>query len=48
MKESNTLVGNANNNFLTREVWLNIKDQYIKESNSLVGNADNNFLRREV
>ena len=48
MKESNSLVGNAANNFLRREVLLNTKGQYMKESNTLVGNVANNFLRRLI
>ena len=48
MKESNSLVDNAANNFLRREILLNTKGKYTKESNILVGNAANNFLRREI
>ena len=44
MKESNTLVGNAPNNFLGKETLLNTKGQYMKESNTLVVNAANNLL----
>ena len=48
MKESKTLAGYVEKNFLRREILLNIKGQYIKESNALVGNVANNFLRREI
>ena len=35
MKESNTLVGNAANNSLTRKIWLDTKEEYMKKSNTL-------------
>ena len=44
MKESNTLVGNAGNNSLKREVSLSTKGQYMRESNTLAGYAGNNSL----
>ena len=45
MKESNTLVGNAENNFHQKEKLLDIIGEYMKESNTLAVNAANNFLR---
>ena len=48
MKESNTLVGNASNNFLRRDLFLNTKGQYMRESNTLVDYATINFLIRET
>ena len=30
MKMSNTLVGNAVNNFLRKEIWINIRGQLVK------------------
>ena len=48
MKESNTLVGIAANNFLREDILLNTKEQYMKESNTLVGNVGKNFHQREM
>ena len=48
MKESNTIVGNAANNFLRGGILLNIKGQYMKESNTHVGSAIKNFFQRQV
>ena len=48
MKESNTLADNVANNFLRKEILLDIKRQYMKESNTLVGNVAKNFLRRDI
>ena len=48
MKESNTLVGNAANSLLRREILMNTKGQYMKESNTLVGDAANTSLKRVV
>ena len=45
MKESNTPVGNADNNSLKREILLNTKGEYMKESNTLVGK---NSLKKEI
>ena len=39
MRDSDTLAGNADNNFLERIVLLNTKGKYMKESNTPAGNA---------
>ena len=39
MKESNSLAGNVANNFLTKDILLNMKGEYMKETNFLAGNV---------
>ena len=48
MKESNILVGNVVNNFLRRDIWLNIKGQYMKESNTLASNVTIKHLNKDI
>ena len=48
MKESNRLADNATNISLRRDIWQNIKEEYMKESNTLVGNVANISLGRKV
>ena len=48
MKESHTLVGNAADNLLRWEVFLDTKAQYMKESNTLAGNAAIKLLQKVI
>ena len=42
------LVDNATIKQHQREVWFNMKGQYMKESNFFAGNAVSNSLRRAI
>ena len=48
MKESNTLAGNAANNFLRREIWLDTKEEYMKELDLLAEDATMKPLQKEA
>ena len=48
MKESNSLVISAINNYLHNQIWSNTKGEYMKESNTLAGNAPIKQVQRDI
>ena len=48
MKESNTLAENMNIKQLQREVWQNVKGEYMKDSNTIAVIVTTKQLQKEV
>ena len=48
MKESNSLVISAMNNYLHNQIWSNTKGEYMKESNTVTGNETIKQIERDI